>query len=60
MFAGVSPDGTFYAVEIQQEEIDGNNTNTYYIKTISPEDVFMDVTTHGKLTTRWSDLKIPD
>ena len=60
MFAGVSPDSTFYAVEVQQEEIEGNNTNTYFINTISPEDVFMDVSAHGKLTTRWSELKMPD
>ena len=60
MFAGVSPDGTFYAVEIQQEEIDGNNTNSYFIRTISSEDVFMDISAHGKLTTRWSHLKMSE
>ena len=56
-FAGVSPDGTFYAVEVQKEVIDGNNTNTYLLWTISPEEAFMDVTALGKLATRWADLK---
>ena len=56
-FAGVSPDGTFYAVEVQEEVIDGNNTNTYLLWTISPEDVFMDVAALGKLATRWAALK---
>ncbi len=59
-FAGVSPNGTFYAVEVQEEIIDGNNTNTYFIMTISPEDVFMDVAAHGKLAARWADLKMSD
>ena len=59
-FAGVSPDGTFYAVEVQEEVIDGNNTNTYLLWTISPEEVFMDVAAHGKLATRWADFKMPD
>ena len=56
-FAGVSPNGTFYAVEVQEEVIDGNNTNTYLLWTISPEEVFMNVAAHGKLATRWADLK---
>ncbi len=56
-FAGVSPDGTFYAVEVQKEVIEGNNTNTYLLWTISPEEAFMDVAAHGKLATRWADLK---
>ena len=56
-FAGVSLNGTFYAVEVKEEVIDGNNTNTYLLWTISPEDVFMDVVAHGKLATRWADLK---
>ena len=60
MFAGVSPDGTFYAVEEQQEVIDGHDTTTYILHSISPEDVSMEVAAHGKLTTRWSDLKITD
>lgn len=59
-FAGVSPDGTFYAVEKRQEEIDENNTNTYFLWTISPEGVSMEVTAHGKLATRWAELKMPD
>ena len=60
MFAGVSLNGTFYAVEAQQEVIDGINTNTYFLRTISPEDIFMEVAAHGKLATSWADLKMPD
>ena len=52
-FAGVSPDGTFYA-------IDGHDITTYMLHSISPEEVFMDVSAHGKLATRWSDLKLSD
>ena len=59
-FAGVSPNGTFYAVEVQKEVIDGNNTNTYMLWTISPEEAFMDVAAHGKLATRWADLKMSE
>ena len=59
-FAGVSPDGIFYSVEVQEEVIDGINTNTYFLWTISPEDIFMEVAAHGKLTTRWADLKMSD
>ena len=59
-FAGVSPIGTFYAVEVQEEVIDGNNSNTYFLWTISPEDVFMDVAAHGKLAAKWADLKMSD
>lgn len=59
-FAGVSPDGTFYAVEAQQEEIDGINTDTYFIRTISAAEVFMEVSAHGKLATRWADLKMSE
>ncbi len=56
-FAGVSPNSTFYAVEVQEQIIDGNNTNTYLLWTISPKEVFMDVAAHGKLATRWANLK---
>ena len=59
-FAGVSPNGTFYAVEDRQEVIDGIHTYTYFIRTISPEDVFMEVAAHGKLATRWANLKMSD
>lgn len=48
-FAGVSPNGTFYTVEVQKE--------VNLLWTISPEEAFMDVAAHGKLATRWADLK---
>ncbi|MCY3742863.1 MAG: hypothetical protein OXH00_17755 [Candidatus Poribacteria bacterium] len=58
MFAGVSPDGTFYAVEDQREIIDGDWVDSqYFLWTISPEGVSMEVTAHGKLTTSWGQIK---
>ena len=60
-FAGVSPDGTIYAIENQYELVDGDWVrNTYSLWSISPEEVFMDVAAHGKLTTRWVDLKMSE
>ena len=57
-FAGVSPNGTFYAVEDQTEVIDGRLVpGQYFLWTISPEDVFMEVTAHGKLTRSWGQIK---
>ena len=57
-FAGVSPDGIFYAVEDQREVIDGRWVDSeYFLWTISPEDVFMEVTAHGKLTRSWGQIK---
>ena len=61
MFAGVSSNGTIYAVENQYEIKDGLWVpDEYFIRTISPENVSMDVTAHGKLATRWVDLKMSD
>ena len=51
-FAGVSPNGTIYTVEIQPD--------AYFLWTLSPEDVFMEVAAHGKLATSWADFKMPD
>ena len=58
MFAGVSPNGTFYAVEDQKEVIDGRWVDSqYFLWTISPEHIFMEVTAHGKLTRSWGQIK---
>ena len=58
MFAGVSPDGTFYAVEDQREVIDGDWVDSqYFLWTVSPEGVSMEVTAHGKLTRSWGQIK---
>ena len=56
-FAGVSPNGTFYAVE-DRKLIDGRWVDSqYFLWTISPEHVFMEVTAHGKLTRSWGQIK---
>ena len=58
MFAGMSPDGTFYAVEDQREVIDGDwVASQYFLWTVSPEGVSMEVTAHGKLATSWGQIK---
>ena len=60
-FSGVSPNGTIYAVENQYELIDGDwSPDAYFIRTISFKEVFMEVAAHGKLATRWADLKMSD
>ena len=61
MFAGVNSNGTIHAVADKIERIDGRwGPRAYFLWTISPENVSMEVAAHGKLATRWSDLKIPD
>ncbi len=61
MFAGVSSNGTIYAVENQYEKVDGQWVpNVYYLSTISAEEGFMEVAAHGKLATSWADLKMSD
>ena len=61
MFAGVSSNGTIYAVENQYKIKDGLWVpDVYIIRTISPENISLDVAAHGKLATSWADLKMSD
>lgn len=63
MFAGVSPNGTIYAVEHRHEVIDERwvlEPGAYFLWAISPEGVSMDVAPHDKLATSWADLKMSD
>lgn len=58
MFAGVSSNGTIYAVENQYEVVDGHWVpDAYLLWTISAEDGFMEVAAHGKLTRSWGQIK---
>ncbi|MDE0482984.1 MAG: hypothetical protein OXI67_10430 [Candidatus Poribacteria bacterium] len=58
MFAGVSSNGTIYAVENQYAIIDEHWVpDVYFLWTISPENVPMEVAAHDKLTTSWGQIK---